>query len=31
MSFDDYQTLEKIMEAWYFAGKLDVTGHARNW
>lgn len=31
MSFDDYQTLEKIMEAWYAAGKLDVTGHARNW
>ncbi len=31
MSFDDYIQLEKTMEAWYSAGKLDVTGHANNW
>lgn len=26
ISFDDYKTLEKIMEAWYEAGKLEATG-----
>ena len=29
MSFEDYLTLEKIMEAWYVAGKLQATGFNR--
>ena len=29
MSFNDYIRLEKIMEAWYVAGKLQVTGFNR--
>ena len=29
MSFEDYLTLEQIMEAWYSAGKLQATGFNR--
>lgn len=30
ISFNDYVKGEEIMTKWYAAGKLAVTGHARN-
>ena len=30
MTFADYVKVEKIMGAWYNAGKLQATGHGKN-
>ena len=30
MTLNDYYRMEKIMEEWYAAGKMQVTGYATN-